>query len=238
MSPAAPPIGNELPADARKSTGPPADAREIVEAPADAREIVGAPADAREIVGAPADARLVSQALAAAERGDLLATSALFTTLYRELHRLARKQLHAHAWGLTLGATTLLHEAYLDLSRRDAQFPDRARFFAYAAHAMRGLIIDCVRERRAIKRGGEFHITSLEGAGVAESLVADDLAPLAEALDELALAEPALAELVELKFFCGFGLVEIAQMRGISERTVQRDWAKARLFLRHAMQEE
>jgi RNA polymerase sigma factor (TIGR02999 family) len=235
MSAAAPPIGNE----------PPADARGIAAAPADAREIGEAPADAREIGEAPADARLVAQALAAAERGDLQATSALFTTLYRELHRLARKQLHAHAWGLTLGATTLLHEAYLDLSRRDAQFPDRARFFTYAAHAMRGLIIDYVRERRAIKRGGEFHITSLQGAGVPESVAADDLAPLgddlaplAEALDQLALAEPALAELVELKFFCGFGLAEIAQMRGISERTVQRDWAKARLFLRHAMQDE
>lgn len=208
MSAAAPPIGNE----------PPADAREIAET--------------------PADAHFVSQTLAAAERGDLQATSALFATLYRELHRLARKQLHVHASGLTLGATTLLHDAYLNLSRRDAQFPDRARFFSYAARAMRGLIIDYVRERRAIKRGGEFHITSLDGAGAAESPVVDDLGPLADALDQLALAEPALAELVELKFFCGFGFAEIAQMRRTSERTVQRDWAKARLFLRLAMQDE
>jgi RNA polymerase sigma factor (TIGR02999 family) len=187
----------------------------------------------------PADAQALAATLAAAERGDASATAALFTTLYRELHRLARQQLHANAWGLTLGATTLLHEAYIDLSGRAVAFPDRARFFAYAARAMRGLIVDYARERKALKRGGEFHITSLdtqhaEEAGAGQS---DDLQPLNGALDELAAAEPALAELVELKFFCGFALAEIASMRGVSERTVQRDWNKARLFLRHVMQE-
>ena len=160
------------------------------------------------------DARALTSTLAAAERGDVAATEALFAALYRELHRLARRQLHANASGLTLGATTLLHEAYLDLSQRGLAFPDRARFFAYAARAMRGLIIDYVRERRAIKRGGQFHLTTL---------------------DTLAASDPALAELVELKFFCGFGFAEIAAMRGVSERTVQRDWSKARLFLRYTL---
>jgi RNA polymerase sigma factor (TIGR02999 family) len=187
----------------------------------------------------PADAQGLAATLAAAERGDTQATAELFSALYRELHRLARKQLHANAWGLTLGATTLLHEAYLDLSGRAATFPDRARFFAYAARAMRGLIVDYARERKAQKRGGEFHITSLDTQHVeeAEAGAADDLQPLAGALDELAAVEPALAELVELKFFCGFGFAEIASMRGVSERTVQRDWNKARLFLRHVMQD-
>jgi RNA polymerase sigma factor (TIGR02999 family) len=186
---------------------------------------------------APADAQALAAALAAAERGDTRATAELFAGLYRELHRLARQQLHANAWGLTLGATTLLHEAYLDLSGRSAQFPDRARFFAYAARAMRGLIVDYARQRSAQKRGGEFHITSLDTqhAEEAGSGAGDDLQPLADALDELATVEPALAELVELKFFCGFGFAEIASMRGVSERTVQRDWNKARLFLRHVM---
>ena len=187
---------------------------------------------------APADAQALAVSLVAAERGDAGAAADLFSTLYRELHRLARKQLHANAWGLTLGATTLLHEAYLDLCGRSAEFPDRARFFAYAARAMRGLIVDYARERKALKRGGGFHITSFntqhgDDAGAA----ADELQPLADALDELAAVEPALAELVELKFFCGFALAEIASMRGVSERTVQRDWNKARLFLRHVMQE-
>ncbi len=164
--------------------------------------------------------------LAAAERGDLAASAELFTTLYRELHRLARRQLHVNASpNLTLGATTLLHEAYLDLGQRGLQFPDRARFFSYAARAMRGLIIDYVRERRALKRGGEFHLTTLDTATAESVSDGDDLVPLGEALDALAVAEPKLAELVELKFFCGFGFAEIAAMRGVSERTVQRDWA-------------
>jgi RNA polymerase sigma factor (TIGR02999 family) len=185
----------------------------------------------------PADAQTLAASLAAAERGDARATAELFSALYKELHRLARKQLHANAWGLTLGATTLLHEAYIDLSGRATAFPDRARFFAYAARAMRGLIIDYARERRAQKRGGEFHITSLDTSHAEQPVAGDDLQPLADALDTLASVEPALAELVELKFFCGFGFAEIASMRGVSERTVQRDWNKARLFLRHVMQE-
>jgi RNA polymerase sigma factor (TIGR02999 family) len=183
------------------------------------------------------DLQALTATLAAAERGDVQAAGEMFTTLYRELHRLARRQLHANASGLTLGATTLLHEAYLDISARGAVFPDRARFFAYAARAMRGLIIDYVRERQAIKRGGEFHLTSLD-TQIADAVPQEqDLAPLGDALDELALAEPALAELVELKFFCGFSFVEIAAMRGVSERTVQREWNKARLYLHAVLRE-
>ena len=185
------------------------------------------------------DAAALATMLEAAERGEVAATPELFAALYRELHRVARRQLHFNAGGLTLGATTLLHEAYLDLSQRGLAFPDENRFFAYAARAMRGLIVDYVRERRAIKRGGQFHLTTLD-TFTAESVPepGDDLGPLSEALDSLAVAEPALAELVELKFFCGFGFAEIATMRGVSERTVQRDWAKARIFLRSALHDD
>ena len=184
------------------------------------------------------DPQALSAMLAAAERGGVPATAELFATLYRELHRLARRQLHAGAGGLTLGATTLVHEAYIDLSRRGLHFPDRARFFAYAARAMRGLIVDYVRERRALKRGGAFHLTAWDTAGAEGVAQAEDLVPLSDALDTLAAAEPALAELVELKFFCGFDFAEIAAMRGVNERTVQRHWDKARLFLRHALDDE
>jgi RNA polymerase sigma factor (TIGR02999 family) len=163
-------------------------------------------------------------------------TDALFAALYRELHRLARRELHRHAGNLSLGATTLLHETYLDLRGRGLAFPDRARFFAYAARAMRGLIVDEVRRHRALKRGGEFQFTSFDTTGVPEAAAAaDDLVPLSDALDALARAEPALAELVELKYFCGLSLAEIAGLRGVTERTVQRHWDKARLFLRHAL---
>ena len=184
-------------------------------------------------------AQALTTMLEAAERGEVSATPELFATLYRELHRIARSQLHFNAGGMTLGATTLLHEAYLDLSQRGLAFPDRNRFFAYAARAMRGLIVDYVRERRAIKRGGQFHLTTLD-THTSESVPAtvDDLGPLNDALDALAATDPHLAEIVELKFFCGFGFAEIAVMRGVSERTVQRDWAKARLFLHSSLKEE
>ncbi len=184
------------------------------------------------------DPQTLNAALVAAERGDSKATADLFESLYRELHRIAKRQLHANAPGLTLGATTLLHEAYLDLSGRGAAFPDRARFFAYAARAMRGLIVDYVRERRALKRGGEFHMTTLD-THIAESVAqTNDLLPLNEALADLTQVDAPLAELVDLKFFCGLSFIDIAAMRGLSERTVRRDWEKARLYLHDLLREE
>lgn len=160
-------------------------------------------------------------------------TEDLFTLLYRELHTLAERQLYRQGRGVTLGTTTLLHELYLDLADRSkVQFPDRARFLGYASRAMRGLIVDYARRRSATKRGGEFHIVSLEpehtpvGAGEGQ-----DLGELSEAIDGLAAVDPLLAELVDLHFFCGLTFVEIASLRGVSERTVQRDWQKARLVL-------
>ena len=159
--------------------------------------------------------------------------------LYHELHGLAERHLQRGGAGLTLSTTTLLHEAYLNIAARDAlAFPDRARFLAYASRAMRGLVIDFARSRRAIKRGREFEITLTEDA--APSVRPDeveDLADLGEALDELGKLDPALAELVDLHFFCGLSLAEIASVRNVSERTVQRDWRKARLLLHHQLDE-
>jgi RNA polymerase sigma factor (TIGR02999 family) len=159
-------------------------------------------------------------------------TARLFEDLYRELHRLAERQLRQRGYGATLGVTELLHEAYLDVASRSTDFPDRARFMAYAARAMRGLILNYARDRRALKRGGAFHLTTLD-TETGDSLPApQDLAPLADALDDLESTDASLAELVDLKFFCGFSFAEIADMRRSSERTVQRDWSKARLLLR------
>ena len=178
-----------------------------------------------------ADVATIAGLIASADRGDAASVQALFTTLYHELHRVARRQLRAGSAGVTLGATTLLHECYLDMAGRAAAFPDQHRFIAYAAHAMRGLIVDYIRERCALKRGGEFHLTALD-TRVAESIPeVDDTVRLSEAVDRLLGTDAALAELVELKFFCGFSFAEIAAMRGVSERTVQRDWQKARLLL-------
>ena len=170
--------------------------------------------------------------LAAADGGDRSALDALFATLYSELHRLARRQLSRGAGPMTLGTTTLLHEAYLDMAEREGGgFPDRGRFMAYAARVMRGLIIDYIRHRRAQKRGGQFEMTTLE-TSVSDSVAQErELTELSDALDELASIDAALAEIVDLKFFCGFSFVEIAAMRAVSERTVQRQWEKARIYL-------
>lgn len=101
----------------------------------------------------------------------------------------------------------------------------------YAARVMRGLIIDHARERHAQKRGGLFEITAIDTATLENPVDHRELAQIGEALDELAKAEPVLAEVVDLKFFCGFSFGEIAAMKRVSERTVQRHWEKARLYL-------
>lgn len=179
----------------------------------------------------------ISSLFTHASDGDATATDALFSALYAELHRLARREAARLGTAAPLGATTLLHEAYLDLSQRAGLvFPDRARFMAYAARAMRGIVIDRVRERHALKRGGGLDITSLD-TEIAEQFAQPELLPqIGDALDELAQLEPALAHVVDLKFFCGFSVQEIAQMTGTSERTVQRQWEKARAWLHHALQ--
>jgi RNA polymerase sigma factor (TIGR02999 family) len=175
----------------------------------------------------------------AADRGDDGAAETLFSTLYAELHRIARQQLQRHGWGVSLGATSLLHEAYLDLSKVDAdRFPDQQRFLGYAARAMRGLVIDYARRQQAQKRGGQFELTAMS-TNVVEAVASNqELTAIGAALDELATVDPLLADVVDLKFFCGFSVPEIAAMKGVSERTVERSWQKARLFLHRSVRGE
>ncbi len=178
----------------------------------------------------------ISSLIAAAESGDRAAPGTLFAALYSELHRLARRQLARNAADMTLGTTTLLHEAYLDIARREGSvFPDRGRFMAYAARVMRNVIIDHVRNRKAHKRGGQFELTSLQSEVADPAAGERGLARIGDAVDALAGVDPALAQVVDLKFFCGFSFAEIAAMRGVSERTVQRQWEKARLYLHDAI---
>ena len=170
-----------------------------------------------------------------AEAGETAAKDALFSALYAELHRLAEAHVRRAGRPLTMGATTLLHEAYLDLNgRQQLAFPDHLRFLKYASRAMRGLIIDYVKNRRAQKRGGDLTFTTMDEEKVAEP-VDDTLEKLGVAIDELATLDPTLAELVDLKFFCGYSFAEIAALRGVSERTIQRDWAKARVLLHDSL---
>jgi RNA polymerase sigma factor (TIGR02999 family) len=177
----------------------------------------------------------ISALMNLAEQGDQVSAGKLFTLLYGELHRLAKRQL-ARQGEVSISATTLIHEAYLDMAAQEGQcFPDRGRFMAYAARVMRGLIIDHVRNRLAIKRGGKFELTSLT-TNVGD-VVSDDreLTRISQALNELAKVDGSLSQIVDLKFFCGFSFAEIAEMLGLSERTVQRKWEKARIYLHRTL---
>jgi RNA polymerase sigma factor (TIGR02999 family) len=174
----------------------------------------------------------ITMLLAAAEKGDRAAADAVFTALYQQLHRMARRELARRGGNVTLSATTLLHDAYLDMSAREGtSFPDRNRFMGYAARVMRGIIIDYARSRQAQKRGGHFEITALRTDVVGMTADPAELTQISDALDELAAMDERLARTVDLKFFCGFSFREIAVMMSVSERTVQRDWEKARIYL-------
>lgn len=163
----------------------------------------------------------------------------LFALLYGELHDLARRHLHGHGAGYTLSTTTLLHEAYLNVAaRKDVRFPDQRRFLSYASRAMRGLVIDYARRRSAAKRGGEFRLLPLSEQDLPSPDTTEHLSELGAALDQLAQVDEALAELVDLHFFCGLSFVEIAGLRAVSDRTVQRDWRRARLILHDTMRPE
>ena len=182
----------------------------------------------------------IGELIRIAGAGDASASDALFTALYRELHGIAERELRRGGAELTLGTTTLLHEAYLNIALREGvQFASRGEFLAYAARAMRGLTIDYARRCRAKKRGGEFHIT---GSGVEEAAdpthaSVEELETLGAGLEVLTSVNPELARLVDLHFFCGFSFAEIAELRGVSERTVFRDWRKARLLLHRTVLE-
>jgi RNA polymerase sigma factor (TIGR02999 family) len=160
----------------------------------------------------------------------------LFTTLYADLCRLARREVRRNGAHGLMGTGTLVHEAWLDIEQRPSLvFSQPGQFLAYAARAMRGLVIDRVRARHAQKRGGDLVITSLDTHNAEQVEQPEFLENISEALDELAALEPELAQIVDLKFFCGFSLAEIARMKDISERTAQRHWEKARLMLFRAL---
>lgn len=161
---------------------------------------------------------------------------ALFAALYEELRQIAQREVR-RGIGLALSPTTLLHETFFKVQQRsDLAFPDQARFLAYAARAMRTLVIDYARNRQAQKRGAAFEITSLPTELPEHSADVVELEHMSAAIDELAKVDASLAQLVDLKFFCGYSLIEIAAMRGVSERTAQRDWEKARVLLKRALE--
>ena len=180
----------------------------------------------------------ITQWLSAARGGDKSALDRVLATLYRELHGMARRQLGGQQHGHTLDTTALVHEAYLKLAgRAEAEFEDRAHFFAYAASAMRSVVVDYARQRMAVKRGGDLHrVTDLpEDAGGGMRLD-EDMLGLDVALNKLHNLDPRLAQVVEMRYFAGLSETEIAGLLKRSERSVRRDWQKARMFLLAALQ--
>lgn len=167
---------------------------------------------------------------------------ARFDVVYAELKRLAHRQLRAEAPGHTLSTTALVHEAYLKLSRENEQtWSNREQFFALAARAMRRVLIDYARQRHALRRGGpERHrVEPLRIGGDwpedATAAIADDRAEemlaLDDALERLSQRDQRLARVIELRFFAGLTASETAKVLGVAERTVIRDWIKARAYL-------
>ena len=154
-----------------------------------------------------------------------------FQVLYGELRRRARGELFRHQ-AVTLGPTTLLHEAWLRMGQRDElRFASQAELVSYASRAMRGIVIDHIRARIAGKRGSGQAAIAYETLTDLRAMPDVAVVALDDALEALASVDPALCELVELRFFAGLTLAEIAALRAVSERTAQRDWEKARLFL-------
>jgi RNA polymerase sigma factor (TIGR02999 family) len=183
-------------------------------------------------------AQAVTQLLVAARGGDATAIDRLFVTLYRELHRLARAKLRKHRTINGLDTTTVLHESYLRLSRLSAlDVEDRNHFFTYAARVMRSVIVDMVRNAQAERRGGgQMHVTL--NTEVANSVAEDELLDIHRALQELESIEPRLVRVVEARFFGGLTEIETAGVLGISDRTVRRDWEKAKIMIASIIREK
>jgi len=167
----------------------------------------------------------------AAQSRSAPAVDALFALVYQELRRVARRQRHAAGSPVTLDTTALVHEVYLKLhDAQGAATVDRAHLLSLAARAMRQILVDHARGRSRIKRGGPYTITGLrEELGVAADMV--DLVMLDDALTRLAELDPRAGQLVEWRVFAGLDIAEIARLQGLTERTVFRDWRRARAFL-------
>jgi RNA polymerase sigma factor (TIGR02999 family) len=171
--------------------------------------------------------------------GEAGAQDSLFAAAYGELRKLARARLYDGGRNTVLDTTALVHESYLRFMRSgQLRSEDRRAFFAYASNVMRSVIVDAVRERQAQRRGGDLARLTLT-TQFSEELPAgeDEVLQVHEALQSLAQAEPRLARVVEMRYFGGYSEAEIAEALGVADRTVRRDWEKARLMLLAMLQD-
>ncbi len=164
-------------------------------------------------------------------------TDELFPLVYDELKRLARRHRHVTDAPYTLCTTELVHEAFLKLAgTTETSWEGRGHFFGAASRAMRQILVDFARRRMADKRGGDLQPVSLREATAAIEFELDDILELDAALDRLDAVSPRLRTIVEMRFFAGLPEGDVAQLLGVSVRTVGRDWMKARLFLLREME--
>jgi RNA polymerase sigma factor (TIGR02999 family) len=173
-----------------------------------------------------------------AQSGDEAALRSVFDATYGELRGLARVRLSRNGRSILLDTTSLVHESYLRFaSSGQLNIRDRQHFMSYAGHVMRSVIVDFVRERVALRRGGDIaHVTlnsQIEGVDAAGE---SEILRVHEALDELAQYDPRLVNVVEMRYFAGMTENEIADALGVADRTVRRDWEKARLLLAEALE--
>jgi RNA polymerase sigma factor (TIGR02999 family) len=180
----------------------------------------------------------LTELLGRIQAGDTEARDALFASAYAELHRLARARLRDGGRNTVLDTTCLVHESYLRFVRAgELRAGDRRAFFAYASQVMRSVIVDSARERIAQKRGADWRPLTLSTKIAADVADVEDLVlRVHEALEALEKAQPRLAQVALMRYFGGYSEQEIAETLDITERTVQRDWEKARLILAAALQ--
>jgi len=160
----------------------------------------------------------------------------LVPMLYSELRQIAHRHLTARGGGATLNTTALVNEAYLKLvDQSRAEWNDRVHFLALAAVAMRHILIDRAKARMSLKRGGDRQLVTLDENTISVADAPDALLQITDALDRVALIDARLARIVEYRFFGGLSNEEIAAAVGVTERTVERDWIKARMLLREML---
>lgn len=178
----------------------------------------------------------VTRLLAALANGEPAAMDQLLPVIYDELKRLAAAQLRRERGEHTLGATALVHEAFLRLvDQRSVDWRGRSHFFGIAAQAMRRILVDHARRRTAHKRSRDQQITLDNAAPIAADADSDEILDVHEALERLALIDERQAKLVELRYFAGFTIDESAELLGISTATACRDWAFARAWLQREL---
>jgi RNA polymerase sigma factor (TIGR02999 family) len=179
----------------------------------------------------------VTSLLEAINQGDVQATRDLLPLVYDELRRLAASKLAHERPGQTLDATALVHEAYLRLvDQQRVSWQGRAHFFGLAAQAMRRILVDHARRRKAAKRGYQHAVTLDDDTPVgAAEPPPDEILAVDEALERLAALDPRQARLVELRYFAGFTIEEAAELLGVSPATAKRDWAMARAWLQREL---